>query len=47
MLDDACKVQGQEKRVAVKDIAELVVENLAPGEPAAPAGALAEPRGPA
>ena len=43
MLDDARKVRGQEERVAVKDIAELVAENLAPGEPVAPAGALAEP----
>ncbi|UCD38569.1 MAG: (Fe-S)-binding protein, partial [Fidelibacterota bacterium] len=29
MLDDACKVRGQEESIRVKDIAELVVENLA------------------
>ncbi|UCD38822.1 MAG: (Fe-S)-binding protein, partial [Fidelibacterota bacterium] len=29
MLDDACKVRSKEESVQVKDIAELVVENLA------------------
>jgi len=33
MLDDARKVRDKEERVQVKDIAELVVENLAPAEP--------------
>ncbi len=29
MLDDACKVRGKEESVKIKDIAELVAENLA------------------
>lgn len=34
MLDDACKVRGKEESMKLKDIAEIVAENLAVADPA-------------